>query len=70
MASATAQTPETDLLGGLDMAARAAKDGTADQQKLVIVHNGIPTAGALSFLGADLASLDEATIQTLVARLQ
>lgn len=66
----TAQTPETDLLGALDLAARASKDGTADKKKLVIVHNGIPGAGSLSFAGADLASLDEAAVQSLVARLQ
>lgn len=65
----TAQTPETDLLGALDLASRALRDGTAAEKKLVIVHNGIPTTGVLSFVGADMASLDENTVQELLAQL-
>lgn len=64
-----AQTPETDLLGALDLASRALRDGDAVQKKLLIVHNGVTTAGPLSFMGADLASLDENTIQDLIAQL-
>lgn len=68
----TARTPETDLLGALNLASRALSDGSADQKKLVIVHNGIPTAtgGCLSFIGADLGLLNESIVQTLAAQLQ
>ena len=70
--SQTARTPETDLLGALNLASRALNDGSADQKKLVIVHNGIPTAtgGCLSFIGADLGLLNESIVQTLAAQLQ
>lgn len=66
-----AQTPETDLLGALTLASRALRDGTADRKELVVVHNGIPTgAGPLSFIGGDVASLDENTIEDLVRQLK
>lgn len=64
-----ARTPETDLRGTLDLASRALRDGTAKKKKLIIVHNGILTAGGLSFVGADLASLDENTVQDPIAQL-
>lgn len=69
--SQTARTPETDLLGALNLASRALRDGSAENKELLVVHNGIPTAGSLSFVGADLASLlDESAVQTLVAQLR
>lgn len=64
-----AKAPETDLLGALDLASRALKDGDAVQKNLIIVHNGVTTAGSLSFIGADLAALDESAIQDLIAQL-
>lgn len=66
----TARTPETDLLGALNLASRALSDGSAENRELIVVHIGIPTAGSFSFVGADLATLDESTVQTLAAQLQ
>lgn len=66
----TARTPETDLLGALNLASRALNDGSAENRELIVVHIGIPTAGSFSFVGADLAALDESTVQTLAAQLQ
>lgn len=64
-----ANAPETDLLGALDLASRALRDGDAVQKKLIIVHNGVTTAGPLSFIGTDLGALDESTIQDVIAQL-
>lgn len=64
-----AKAPETDLLGALDLASRALRDGNAVQKKLIIVHNGVTTAGACSFIGADLAALDESAVQDMITQL-
>lgn len=68
--SQKARTPETDLWGALDLASRAMKDGDAEVKKLVIVHNGIPTSGFLSFVGWDLENLTEDIIRDLVTQLK
>lgn len=48
LAEAQAKTPETDLLTGLDLAARGLSSGIGDRT-ILAVHSGLSTTGALDF---------------------
>ncbi|MGY2001731.1 OmpA family protein [Blastococcus sp. SYSU DS1024] len=62
LAEAQAQTPETDLLAALDLAARALGTG-AGRRTLVVVDSGLSTTGALDFAAQpDLLDADAGTL--------